>query len=154
MSTVDIINHPPHYTGHPSGVECIQLTQHMSFCLGNMLKYIWRAGLKHTGDVERSRREDIQKALWYVNQEITLRQNRRRAAVVWAEVQGLCRMLSPTWRHVEDLLAQVLDVSTLFDLTADAAEAAYWSSIYANRTTYLEDLRKALVFELELLPSE
>ena len=39
----DMVNHPPHYTNHPSGVECIQITEHMNFCLGNALKYIWRA---------------------------------------------------------------------------------------------------------------
>ncbi|TVL96198.1 MAG: hypothetical protein CV087_23840, partial [Candidatus Brocadia sp. WS118] len=42
----DTINHPPHYTKHPSGVECIQITEHMNFNLGNAIKYIWRAGEK------------------------------------------------------------------------------------------------------------
>jgi hypothetical protein len=40
----DKIN-PPHYTAHPSKIECIQITEHMSFCLGNAIKYIWRADL-------------------------------------------------------------------------------------------------------------
>lgn len=60
----DMVNHPPHYTGHPSGVECIQITEHMNFCLGNALKYIWRAGLK--GDAV----EDLNKAVFYINREI------------------------------------------------------------------------------------
>lgn len=38
--TYDNINHPPHYTNHPSGIECIQITEHMGFCLGNAVKYI------------------------------------------------------------------------------------------------------------------
>lgn len=42
----DAVNHPRHYTTHPSGVECIQVTEHMAFNLGNAVKYIWRAGLK------------------------------------------------------------------------------------------------------------
>ncbi|HEY7709056.1 MAG TPA: DUF3310 domain-containing protein, partial [Candidatus Entotheonella sp.] len=42
----DNVNHPPHYTTHQSGVECIQITEHMGFCLGNAIKYIWRADLK------------------------------------------------------------------------------------------------------------
>ena len=63
----DSVNHPPHYTAHPSGVECIQVTEHMNFCLGNALKYIWRADLKDNAI------EDLQKAVWYVNREIERR---------------------------------------------------------------------------------
>ncbi len=61
---VDLVNHPPHYTSHPSGVECIQVTEHMNFNLGNAMKYIWRAGDK--GDALM----DLQKAAWYLNREI------------------------------------------------------------------------------------
>ena len=38
---------PNHYKSHPSGIECIQITEHFNFCLGNAIKYIWRAGLKN-----------------------------------------------------------------------------------------------------------
>jgi hypothetical protein len=55
---------PPHYQAHPSGVECIAITEHFNFCLGNAIKYIWRAGLK--GDAV----EDLQKAKWYIEREI------------------------------------------------------------------------------------
>jgi len=61
----DMVNHPPHYTSHPSGVECIQITEHMTFNLGNAVKYIWRAGLK-TDDPVR----DLEKAEFYVRREI------------------------------------------------------------------------------------
>jgi len=60
----DNVNHPVHYTDHPSGIECIQITEHMSFCLGNAMKYIWRAGLKG------SQVEDLEKAVWYLKREI------------------------------------------------------------------------------------
>lgn len=60
----DPVNHPKHYTSHPSGVECIQVTQHMSFCLGNAVKYIWRCGDKGNPI------EDLKKAIWYLQQEI------------------------------------------------------------------------------------
>lgn len=53
-----------HYKKHPSGIECIQITEHMGFCLGNAIKYIWRAGLK---DDEI---EDLEKAIWYIQREI------------------------------------------------------------------------------------
>jgi len=39
----DPVNHPRHYTSHPSGIECITITEHMSFCLGNAVKYLWRS---------------------------------------------------------------------------------------------------------------
>jgi hypothetical protein len=63
---IDNIN-PPHYTQHPSGVECIQITRHMGFNLGNAIKYIWRADLKGNSI------EDLQKAIWYLNDEIEKR---------------------------------------------------------------------------------
>ena len=44
--TVDQVNHPMHYISDPSGVECIQITRHRNFNIGNAFKYIWRAGLK------------------------------------------------------------------------------------------------------------
>ena len=62
-SVPDPIN-PQHYRSHPSGVECIQITEHMNFNLGNAMKYIWRASLK--GGVE-----DLKKAQWYLNREIS-----------------------------------------------------------------------------------
>jgi Protein of unknwon function (DUF3310) len=66
----DPVNRPAHYTAHPSGVECIQITEHMGFNLGNAVKYIWRADLKGDGD------EDLAKAAWYIQREI----ERRRTA--------------------------------------------------------------------------
>lgn len=42
----DSVNHPPHYNSHPSGVECIDIIEHHSLCIGNAIKYLWRAGLK------------------------------------------------------------------------------------------------------------
>jgi hypothetical protein len=63
----DSINNPKHYTAHPSGIECIQVTEHMGFCLGNAMKYIWRADLKHDTI------EDLEKAIWYLRREISKR---------------------------------------------------------------------------------
>lgn len=64
------VNHPKHYTSHPSGIECIEITRHMSFNLGNAVKYLWRDGIK---DVETPI-QDLQKAIWYINDEINKRQ--------------------------------------------------------------------------------
>jgi hypothetical protein len=67
----DFVNHPPHYTQHPSGVECIQVTEHFNFCRGNAIKYIWRAGEKG------SEIEDLKKAAWYINREIARLEKQR-----------------------------------------------------------------------------
>jgi hypothetical protein len=60
----DPVNHPKHYTSHPSGVECIEITEHLNFNIGNAIKYLWRAGLKG------EQIEDLRKARWYVDREI------------------------------------------------------------------------------------
>lgn len=59
----DNVNHPTHYTSHPSGIECIEVVEHMNFNRGNAIKYIWRADLKNGV-------EDLKKAVWYIQREI------------------------------------------------------------------------------------
>ncbi len=54
----DMVNHPPHYKD-ASGIECIEVTKHMSFCGGNCFKYLYRAGKKGATV------EDLKKAAWY-----------------------------------------------------------------------------------------
>ena len=66
----DPVNHPKHYTEHPSGIECIEITRHMGFNLGNAVKYIWRADLKNNA------LEDLEKAVWYLQDEIKKRKNK------------------------------------------------------------------------------
>ena len=66
ITRADPINHPPHYTQHPSGVECITITEHYNFNVGNAIKYLWRAGLKDGTDAA----SDLRKAAWYVRREI------------------------------------------------------------------------------------
>ena len=63
----NMVKHPSHYTSHPSGVECIQITEHMGFNLGNAIKYIWRADLKEKPI------EDLKKAAFYIAREIERR---------------------------------------------------------------------------------
>lgn len=75
LPPTDTVNHPAHYTQHPSGVECITITEHMSFCIGNAIKYLWRADLK------RDAVEDLKKAQWYLAREI----HRREAGEVGGE---------------------------------------------------------------------
>lgn len=63
----DPVNHPPHYKSHPSGIECIEITEHMNFCLGSAVKYLWRA------DHKEDPIQDLQKAMWYIQREIERR---------------------------------------------------------------------------------
>lgn len=92
-----MVNHPPHYTSDPSGVECITITRHRNFNIGNAIKYLWRAGLKlpdvemgqtaqaaiqsgmmSVSEVEASLKaaqidkqiEDLKKAVFYINDEV------------------------------------------------------------------------------------
>ncbi len=64
---MDNVNQPKHYNSHPSGVECIEVAKFHCFCLGNAIKYIWRAGLKSDDPVE-----DLQKAIWYLNKKVQM----------------------------------------------------------------------------------
>jgi len=61
---VDMVNHPRHYNVHPSGVECIDIIEHMPFNRGAAIKHVWRAGEKGPAI------EDLEKARWYLDREI------------------------------------------------------------------------------------
>lgn len=68
----DQVNHPKHYTSDPSGIECIDITRHRNFNIGNAIKYLWRAGLKEDKDRKLIDKqvEDLNKAVWYLVDEI------------------------------------------------------------------------------------
>lgn len=61
----DNVNHPKHYTEGfaPVNIECVDITRHMDFCLGNAFKYVWRAGKKGG---KKEALEDLEKAKWYL----------------------------------------------------------------------------------------
>lgn len=79
---IDNVEHPQHYTSHPSGVECITITQHYNFCIGNAIKYLWRAGLKQEEGIPQHTKEieDLRKAIWYIERQIHLLQEQKRVA--------------------------------------------------------------------------
>lgn len=60
----DSVDHTSHYNSHPSGIECIDVVEHMNFCVGNAIKYLWRACWKG------KMLEDLKKARWYIDREI------------------------------------------------------------------------------------
>ena len=66
------VQHPKHYNSHPSGIECIEIVRHHNFNIGNAIKYLWRAGLKHEEGISDTDKqiEDLRKALFYISDEI------------------------------------------------------------------------------------
>ncbi len=62
---LDIVQKAPHYNGHPSGVECIDLAELMTFNAGNAFKYVFRRGSKG------NEAQDLEKALWYTKRELS-----------------------------------------------------------------------------------
>lgn len=68
----DKVSHPKHYTSHPSGIECIEITRHYCFAIGNAIKYLWRAGLKvEKGMTDKQKEiEDLEKAIWYIKDRV------------------------------------------------------------------------------------
>ena len=74
----DRVNNPKHYTSHPSGIECIEISKHYNFCIGNAIKYLWRNGLKQESGISAKEKqiEDLNKAIWYIRQEIKELQTR------------------------------------------------------------------------------
>ena len=70
---IDNVNHPPHYKARKiycncpiesEPLECIDISKHFNFNLGNAIKYIWRC------DFKGKKKEDLQKAIWYLQNEI------------------------------------------------------------------------------------
>lgn len=67
---IDMVNHPPHYNNGSAVcdkcgdcIECIEVTRHMPFNIGNAVKYLWR--WQHKGGLE-----DLKKARWYLDDQI------------------------------------------------------------------------------------
>ena len=61
------VDHPPHYTWHPAGIEAVDVCEAFSYNLGNAIAYIFRSGGTVTkGDVET----DLEKAIWYLRREL------------------------------------------------------------------------------------
>jgi hypothetical protein len=66
----DMVNHPPHYNNSAATcdkcgdcIECIEVTRHMPFSLGNAVKYLWRWQ-------DKGGLEDLKKARWYLEDAI------------------------------------------------------------------------------------
>lgn len=79
------IDHPRHYNQHKSGIETIELIEHLPCNLAMAVKYIWRCGLKATETPLR----DLKSARWYTNRErerinlFELGKNSSRTEMIW-----------------------------------------------------------------------
>jgi len=109
----DDVTHPKHYTQHPAGIECISIVEHMNFCLGNAIKYLWRAGLKTEDPLK-----DLRKAAWYINREIDRIERSQRSKVLdelvkESEELGLySHPRDETRKTVDDLYEEAYGTST------------------------------------------
>lgn len=101
----DPVNHPSHYTSHPSGVEVLALTREMPFGPGNAVKYVLRRDLK--GDPV----EDIDKAIFYLNDAI--KQGLDYFINEKLNLEGTKVMLAET----DPLLAEFIEVLCVHDAT-------------------------------------
>lgn len=111
----DAVNHPKHYTSHPSGVECIEITRHMGFNTGNAFKYVWRADLKHDdGGIE-----DLEKAEFYIKDEIA----RRKKIKADAEAEKVANSIVATEEITAAKLATIsFDVHPASGISTEDAE--------------------------------
>lgn len=73
----DMVNNPPHYTQNPSGVECIEVIEHLPSNIAAAIKYLWRCDDKNNPE------EDLNKAAWYINREL---ERRRKFNIVPAQI--------------------------------------------------------------------
>lgn len=120
----DSVNHPSHYA-HPSGVEAIDICEHLTFNLGNALKYLWRAGKKGPAA------EDYRKAAWYLRREAALyRANLYSGAYVDRRAKAPAGLAAVHQQDNSVLLAMLKIISagyfeyTQIDLLADDCDHA------------------------------
>ena len=78
----DHVNHPHHYNWliDKCGIEVIDIARHLDFDLGNAIKYILRAGKKpiiskENININKAAIQDLQKAIWYINDKIKMLEN-------------------------------------------------------------------------------
>ena len=91
----DLVNNPSHYTADPSGVECIEVTRHRNFNIGNAIKYLWRNGLKDgNSDVQ-----DLSKAVWYIKDEIERLSGNSVTEDVFGLTQGVFKNQDLKWKY-------------------------------------------------------
>lgn len=120
------VAHPSYYNQHPSGVECVDVAQHYCFLLGNVIKYVWRAGLKN----KETYLEDLEKAAWYLQRKIEV----ERASPTTAH---------PSCYNQHPSSVEYVDISQHYCFLLGNVIKYVLRAGVENEETYLEDLEKA-----------
>lgn len=108
----DVINHPPHYKSK-SGLEAIDVIEGfgLGFHLGNVVKYILRAGRKD------HLLQDLRKSRWYLDREIRAHESNGRhplGDLAALSSYRLCYLATPYSKYKGgDLIAAFEDASRL-----------------------------------------
>jgi hypothetical protein len=101
VAPFDPVHKPKHYNSHPSGFQCIEVAEPFGFCLGNTIKYLWRA------EIKGNHLEDLQKARWYLAREIVLSQTPARRP--YRDPHPLDISASKISRHFPRVITAVFD---------------------------------------------
>lgn len=110
------VNHPRWYNNHPSGIEAIDLIEHLPANLSHAFKYLWRCGLKTANDPLR----ELRSAAWYVRREIERRRKFSLHGVSSTHDAFSAYRTAVTDQHWRSLAEEITSNSN--DLLADCLE--------------------------------
>lgn len=93
------VSHPSHYRSD-SGIEVIDAIEawNLNFSRGNAVKYVARAGMK---DIKKEI-EDLEKAKWYIDREISLLKAEGPAENTKSKLSG-CMPAEVVWPTFEEI---------------------------------------------------
>lgn len=132
MTDHDSVKGPEARMPHPSGVECVQITEHMGYNLGIALTYIWRADLKSDN------LEDLKEARWFLDREIARRETAAKPVAVTSDdgwtpnIEALLKIVHPDSlvkvRYRNGVEAPVARIMRALDwrLTGDGTDIVQW----------------------------
>ena len=124
----DAVNSPQHYQ-HLPGIEVIDITEHLGFCMGNVVKYVLRA------DHKGKPLEDLRKAAWYLDREIARREAEALALLPQAPDDEFHAFTGGMFNRSED--CGLAFVGAYCDLPKGhlTDEAAFWPTISVGPLT-------------------
>jgi hypothetical protein len=131
----DIINKAKHYNLHPSGIECIELAERLSFCAGNAFKYVFRRGDKG------NTLQDLEKAVYYLDRE----RKQMEHLIRWRTHHEVDTMLVNDHFTPTDLA----NIRKLLDSEPNKFACAIYSRIFGSSvkiSRYIEDMRNAVEY--------
>ncbi len=108
------VDHPEYYNGREDGIECINVIRHYTFNIGCAIKYLWRAGLKHSeGKTDQEKEvEDLKKAVWYIKDYM---KNEKGDGTLFYLPRDMNRMVVKLTGHT------INDITRVYDYKVEAA---------------------------------